>query len=350
MPANRALRPLLIALLLARPALQLAQAADTWDTAAFVTPAPELLQAASQVARARPTSVVVLLDERNFVLDEQNRLTRTTRMIYRVDSPDGVEHWAASSAQWQPWHQARPVIRARVVTVDGREHALDQDLLTDAGSRDSANQVYGDDHVLEGPLPAIAVGAVVEEEITVRDQQPFFAAGSVFREFVGRPVPVLHTRIVIDTPESLPLRRITSLLPHALVKEVHANGRVRWTLDQGAIDEMPVMDSNLPADAPAWPSVEFSSGVSWEAVATSYREMTEARIRNDDARALIAGLNKPDGRKLDYIARVVERLHREVRYTGVEFGTARLVPAYPSETLRRHFGDCKDKSTLLVAA
>ena len=50
------------------------------------------------------------------------------------------------------------------------------------------------------------------------------------------------------------------------------------------------------------------------------------------------------------IARIVGRLHREVRYTGVEFGSARLIPEYPSETLRRRFGDCKDKSTLLVAA
>ena len=46
----------------------------------------------------------------------------------------------------------------------------------------------------------------------------------------------------------------------------------------------------------------------------------------------------------------MERLHREVRYTGVEFGAARLIPEFPAETLRRKFGDCKDKSTLLVAA
>ena len=87
-------------------------------------------QAATGVKRERATDVVVLLDERIFVLDEQHRLTRTTRMIYRVDSPDGVERWAASTAHWQPWHQARPTIRARVVTPDGREHQLDQKLLT----------------------------------------------------------------------------------------------------------------------------------------------------------------------------------------------------------------------------
>src|SRR6185436_15673077 len=75
----------------------------------------------------------------------------------------------------------------------------------------------------------------------------------------------------------------------------------------------------------------------------------ESRIRNDDAKPLIAGLG-PRTNKLDYVSKIVERLHKEVRDTGVEFGAARLIPEYPSETLRRRFGDCKDKSTLLVAA
>ena len=48
-------------------------------------------------------------------------------------------------------------------------------------------------------------------------------------------------------------------------------------------------------------------------------------------------------------ARIVSRLHREVRYTGVEFGEAQIIPQFPSETLKRKFGDCKDKAALLVA-
>ena len=333
--------------------LHAAHAAEAWDAAPFAAPARELLQASAGITHERPSPAVVLLDERTFVLDEQHRLTHTQRLIYRVDTPDGVERWAESSAQWQPWHQARPTIRARVITPDGREHQIDQNLLQDSGRRENGSQVYDDDHVLEGPLPAIAIGAVIEEEVTIRDEKPFFSAGSVYREFVGRPVPVQRTRIIIEAPESLPLKRITRLLPNAQVKETRANGRVRWTLEQGAMDEMRELDTNLPADAPAWPSVEFSTGASWESVAGTYRELTEGRIRDDDARPLLAGLKSPKvaGQpSLDYVGKLVEHLHREVRYTGVEFGAAKLIPEYPSETLRRRFGDCKDKSTLLVAA
>ncbi|HET9474290.1 MAG TPA: DUF3857 domain-containing protein, partial [Steroidobacteraceae bacterium] len=335
-------------------------AAEPWESAPFTTPAAELLQSASAIKRERATDVVVMLDERVFVFDEQHRVTRSSRLVYRVDSPDGVENWAASSAQWQPWHQARPTIRARVITRDGREHQLDQKLLTDAGTNDGGNLVYDDDHTLQGPLPAVEIGSVIEELITVRDEQPFFAAGLVYREYVGRPVPVLRTRIVIDAPDSLPLKRVNNLLPNALVREARGNGRVRWTIEQGAIDEMTEMEPNLPADAPGWPSVEFSSGASWESVANFYREMIEGRIRNDDARPLLAGLKTSAhgdtsstlarSPTLEQVGKIVGRLHREVRYTGVEFGSARLIPEYPSETLRRRFGDCKDKSILLVAA
>jgi tetratricopeptide (TPR) repeat protein len=42
-------------------------------------------------------------------------------------------------------------------------------------------------------------------------------------------------------------------------------------------------------------------------------------------------------------------LHQEIRYTGVEFGDASVIPAKPEETLKWKYGDCKDKAALLVA-
>ena len=167
-------------------------------------------------------------------------------------------------------------------------------------------------------------------------------------------MPVLRTRIVIDAPESLPLKRHTQLLPKA-----HGAGGSRQrprTLDAA--------NTGCSTKCARWtrtcrrtrrPGRASSSRrpTSWEAVAATYRDMTEARIRNDDARPADRGARKSPAAEhptREYIAKVVERLHREVRYTGVEFGDARLIPEYPAETLRRRFGDCKDKSTLLVAA
>lgn len=51
----------------------------------------------------------------------------------------------------------------------------------------------------------------------------------------------------------------------------------------------------------------------------------------------------------DKINRLLAWLNRTIRYTGVEFGEASIVPRTPDETQKRGFGDCKDKATLLVA-
>src|SRR5205823_9097961 len=49
------------------------------------------------------------------------------------------------------------------------------------------------------------------------------------------------------------------------------------------------------------------------------------------------------------IERLLERVHKDIRYTGLEFGEASIVPSRPAETLKRRYGDCKDQATLLVA-
>ena len=134
----------------------------------------------------------------------------------------------------------------------------------------------------------------------------------MYREYIGRPVPVLHSRVIIDAPESLPLRRTTRRLPNADARETRANGRVRWVLDHGAIEAQDAMDANLPPDAASWASVEFSTGESWESVASHYLELTEPRIRKDDARRVFESLleNAPPQCRAPMTWRVP--LHREI--------------------------------------
>jgi len=56
-----------------------------------------------------------------------------------------------------------------------------------------------------------------------------------------------------------------------------------------------------------------------------------------------------DATERDRIAvRLLARLHKDVRYTGIEFGSASIVPKPPEATLRQKYGDCKDQAALLI--
>jgi transglutaminase-like putative cysteine protease len=74
----------------------------------------------------------------------------------------------------------------------------------------------------------------------------------------------------------------------------------------------------------------------------------DKQIKSADVRSLVEGTDR-SATPLAIAARLATLLHRNVRYTGVEFGQAAVVPATPSEVQQRRFGDCKDKSALLVA-
>jgi hypothetical protein len=71
--------------------------------------------------------------------------------------------------------------------------------------------------------------------------------------------------------------------------------------------------------------IELSTGKSWAAVATAYQWLTEAHIDLDKAKPLLPF--KPAPTRLEQIKDLIARLHKEIHYTGIEFGQASLQPA-----------------------
>ena len=315
------------------------------DGPPFSATPEQLLGAATAIESHAP--VLVLLDEKEFVFDESGAGVETRHLVYRIDTADGVENWSDTGVEFEPWHQSRPEIRARVITPDGQEHELDLKTLSeDPVGSDDAN-VYDNRREFHGPLPAVRIGAVVEEEIVRRDTKPLFTAGVVYRVRIGRNVPSRRSRLVVDVPSSMPFRYHVRLLPPVASKE--EGGRVRLVVESGPLDAQPKIEPNLPGDVPEFPQVEFSTGSSWHSVAEEYARATEPRIRTADVEKIVRDSRKPEPTRSEAIEKLVGLLHKEVRYTGVEFDEASIIPNYAAETLHRKYGDCKDKASLLVA-
>ena len=243
-----------------------AGAADAWDGPAFSVPPRSCCRPPTPSTRERPTAVVVLLDERTFVVDEQHRLTHyphdLSRRLARRRRELGGEHGALAALA-----PGAPEIRARVIT---RTDASTRS--TRSCSSDAANAAATTRFSTIRPH-ARRSAARGGDRRGRRRRNHRARREAVFPGGLGVPrirwpaVPVLHTRVIIDAPESLPLKHITATAAERAGAGSRAPRPCGLDLDQGVIDEMDEMEANLPSDAPAWPSVEFSSGTSWEAVA-----------------------------------------------------------------------------------
>lgn len=319
-----------------------------------VSPA-EITAAAGKISAEKYAPATVLYEEEKDTLDSDGRVTNVHRIIYRIETQAGVDAWSESAVEWEAFYQKEPTIRARVIRPDGNTIELDPKTITDVPARNEGDGTYSDERIHKAPLPGLSIGAIVESETIKVDKEPYFSGGGVYRYYFQRGVPIVRTRLIVETPAGLPLQFRSGLLPEMAVKDETSAGIRRVIFDQGHLAPLVNSDIELATSLPRIPWVELSTGKSWEAVAQSYRLLAEPQIQPDHVKEFLGGARvvaTPPSEaeaRLAFIQALVSKLHKEVRYTGVEFGQSKLQPQPPSEVLKRHYGDCKDKASLLVA-
>lgn len=361
---SRSLRATLSSLLLlgflaplpARPANPAAPAnlasPEPWDGPAFTASPADMARAAAKVQGEEGDDVVVLLAEASYSYDEAGRETYVQRLVYIIRTPGAHESWSTVQEAWAPWHQARPEVRARVVTPDGAEHLLDPTTVTENAMAEESPDMFEDDRVLRAPLPATRPGAVVEQQVTVRDTAPFFDGGVMRFHGLDPGVPLRHARLTLEAPTGTPLRWVVRRLPGVAPRETVNGGRRRLVFEARDLEPGDDPEPGLPPEVPRTSYVAFSTGSSWGDLARRYSGIVDQAIRGSDVSAFIKSAEPaghPAASQIEMINLFLARLGDEVRYTGIELGEGGLLPRKPSETLKRRFGDCKDKAVLLTA-
>lgn len=314
----------------------------------FGEDAGSLYKMMSALAAKPGSDVLVFCDEDRYAFDADGKSVHTSYIVYKVLTQKGSENWDQVSWGWEPWHETKPELKARVIPESGAAHWLDAKTVSDSPASDDEDNVYSDRRVVRAPLPAIAPGVVVEQEIVTKESAPLFGAGTVTNAYFGRRVPVQETRLILQHPATLPMQYRIKLLPAIKEERSESGGMVKVSLVQGPMDALEDAEPYLPSSETAFPRVSFSTGKSWQEIAKTYGEIVDKQTASADVKGFVAGVTKGKASREDKIRAIVQYLSREVRYTGIEFDESAIVPHSPAETLKQKYGDCKDKSTLLV--
>jgi tetratricopeptide (TPR) repeat protein len=306
----------------------------------------QLLEAVRHLPREAQHAGSGLYREVRYVILEDGRITRTERLIYRVDRLEPSARLDAIQAGFRSWYQNRAVVRARVVSSTGQQHALDPSTLTEVSPPALDPSVVTDAKVLTGPLPGVAPGAVIEIEQTISDREPLFTAGIAQRDWLLSMIPFAHVRVSIEAPEALPLKVALSGASEATRIDRIEQGTRRVQID---VDEAPAIKpraflSLLTGGALRIPNVAFGVAESWNDVARGYAALLPKVLDAPAGDWPAAGANA-----VETLDKLLTAVHARVRYAGVELGSASIIPRSPTETLARGYGDCKDKSLLLLA-
>lgn len=121
-----------LALILLKPGTKVLGIDDLWSAPALSQDPKVLRKASEGFLPNSKAGATILLNQMSFRFEEDGRLRHSVHTIYRIDKSEALHALSAVRAVWQPWHQQKPTIRARVITSEGKIHQLDTSPLVDS--------------------------------------------------------------------------------------------------------------------------------------------------------------------------------------------------------------------------
>lgn len=299
-------------------------------------PGPALALAAALAAGvAAPAEGATVLSRRvEIAFEEGGAYTERVGLRVRLDEAGDLAEWSPFAV---PLDENRTLVTSSGLAIrpDGSRVILGKDAVTTVEGVGGGGILHSSArfHLLEfPPLPA---GSELHLAWEVREE-PWLESASIPLLLGGDPVERLSVQVS------------------------GAGEGLRWRLDPElpglAVEERPGGLSLTAGDLAAEPGgdppvlrLAWGERRTWADVGRWYEELVASVPRRPEpvaalARELVAGEAEPRPR----VAALLDYVRRRVRYVAVEVGVGGYRPSAPGEVLARKWGDCKDKSFLLL--
>lgn len=314
---------------------------------AWLTPLSDLPETDSRPNADSPSPFRVRLIEYQSDVASQAEFLR---YAYRVESEAGLQQAGQLSVEFSPEYQTLKWHHARIWRDGQPREALDASSVQILRQEPSAERfLYHGRMTALLILHDLRVGDVIDFAYTRTGQNPFL--GDRYSQVLGSALSSPVDRLVyrIRSPKNRPLK----IAPHGgfdLTPQISSNGDFddyRWAADGlKAIQAY----SDAPVEVSQFPFVQITEVRSWSEVRDWARPLFAAAdmaspLIAQRAREITSGLTTTS-EKANALLRFVQE---DIRYLGLQIKESTHRPTPPATVLERRFGDCKDKSLLLVA-
>ncbi|MCA9403303.1 MAG: DUF3857 domain-containing protein [Candidatus Omnitrophica bacterium] len=288
------------------------------------------------------------------VVDDQVRVSGDSRENFsrrriKVVNQTGVPYVAQFSIDFDPSYQ-QVTLHHVFIERDGERIDKLPDARIDVLQREKEleSMIYNGRKSIHVILNDVRVGDILDYSYTNAGANPIFK-GRLFTVLDLQwmvPVHDVRYRIMMPAGRSLNVKVIKAALSPAI--ETAAEETVyEWRRQDVA--------AFIPEDrTPPWflmsPMILVSEMKDWSDVQAWAHELY--RIPDplpESVQEQAAMIRAAHPEKPDQLLAAIRFVQDEVRYTGIEIGPYSYAPNPPQKVLERRFGDCKDKSLLLVS-
>jgi len=267
------------------------------------------------------------------------------RIVRKVLSPSGVQNASEVSLDFDPSYQSLVLHDFSVVRGGRRMDALRPDEIRVIEKEDDADdRIYDGERTALIFLKDVRPGDVIDYSFSLSGANPLLAERYNDEYDLSAAVPTRHLRHRLLWPAGRPLQW------RGADPAIVMNGtsqELTWELH--SLPPIDVEDA-IPSWYEPWRSVQVTEFASWREVA----QWAEAMFRIDErstvaVKELADRLRAENATRDARITAAIRFVQDDIRYLGIEMGRNSHEPHQPWETLEARWGDCKDKTLVLVS-
>ena len=297
---------------------------------------------------AKDASAVILYDEYVETIDANGRATEREREAIRILKPQGRHHGCAVGYDVD---EKINYFRVWTIAADEKQYQAQDTDFAEAGDTQIPIMLSTYKERIAHP-PAVDVGATIfcESEEVLRP----YMHEKIWRIQIG--IPVVFQALEVDLPAGRRHAQAWHSFKAVPAVEVAPN-HWRWE-----IKDMPALDLRDIPSHPEWDALAARMSVQWGDAALEGKDDEWKSIGGwvtgleadrplpspeitSFTQSLIAGA--PDF--YTKLSRITESIQKNVRYFIVSRGISGFQANHAADIFRNRYGDCKDKTTLLIA-
>jgi hypothetical protein len=302
-------------------------------------------------AHDEKTDAVLLYSEKTVTVVSADKIKTTVRVAYKILRPAGHDYGVVVVSYNA--HEKITAIKGWCIPAQGKDYEVkDKDAVEVSLPKVDGSELVSDvkDKVLRIPAsdPGNIIGYEYEEE-----KQPYVLQDVwSFQE----TSPVREAHYTLQLPQRWEYKATWLNYPEA--KSAQTGSQAQWVVSD-------VKGIRHEDDMPPWPGVagqmiisfyppggaaQNKAFQSWQQMGVWYQGLISGRQdASPEVKQKVAALTASAGTPLEKMKAVAGFAQKDIRYVAIELGIGGWQPHPAAEVFTHHYGDCKDKVTLMSA-
>ncbi len=323
---------------------------------------PETLRLIQEATaeKGKETGAVIILKDYQMTINEKGQTRLVLRILGKVFTKEAMSDYNQIPLGYNSYYEEPSLDYARVIHNDGSIREVPKDAVQIKTTPESEGLQYTDSRYLSFALSGMEIGAAFDYQLTFTQKMPIVEGEwydnhmfvnllrSLSPPYIPRIDPTLTSKYTLLVPKGSKFQYHLYYGNAVPVKSnIGSQDEYQWVLTN-----LPSlkMEEAMPPLSTLTPILVLSSIDSWQKIDQwAFKKLSPKVEITDEIRTKATRLTSGENSNREKIKVISDFIQREIEYIYSDLDRGGYTPHPAGEIFKSRYGDCKDKSILLIS-